>query len=194
MFDDLFFGEGAPDVRAALARPAPGGLRLACPRRHLFALPRGRGPSQTPPSLATDSSISPGPPSPWLPALPIERLFYRFRGEPRAPLCAGHLLGRLCKCRKRFNARGCKGRSPLHKITFSPPLPAGKGVGGMGAETKLKAGAAGDQKGKPPSGTTAAGITSAARKGRGAPAPHPPVSSWDRSETTPRFGERNKDW
>ena len=41
------------------------------PARHLFALPRGRGPSQTPPSLATDSSISPGPPSPWLPALPL---------------------------------------------------------------------------------------------------------------------------
>ena len=28
--------------------------------------------------------------------------------------------------------RGCKGRSPLHKITLSPPLPAGKGVGGIG--------------------------------------------------------------
>ena len=39
------------------------------PGRHWLSLPRGRGPSQTPPSLATDSSISPGPPSPWLPAL-----------------------------------------------------------------------------------------------------------------------------
>ena len=29
--------------------------------------------------------------------------------------------------------RGCKGRSPLHKITLSLPLPAGKGAGGMGA-------------------------------------------------------------
>ena len=52
--------------------------RRQAPRRHWLAQPRGRGPSQTPPSLATDSSISPGPPSPWLPALPIERLFYRF--------------------------------------------------------------------------------------------------------------------
>ena len=34
--------------------------------------------------------------------------------------------------------RGCKGRSPLHKITLSPPLPAGKGVGGMGAEKQSK--------------------------------------------------------
>ena len=36
-----------------------GGL---APGRHWLALPRGRGPSQTPPSRATDSSISPGPP------------------------------------------------------------------------------------------------------------------------------------
>ena len=34
----------------------------------------------------------------------------------------------------RVQPRGCKGRSPLHKITFSLPLPAGKGVGGMGAK------------------------------------------------------------
>ena len=33
-----------------------------------------------------------------------------------------------------FRLRGCKGRSPLHKITFSLPLPAGKGAGGMGAK------------------------------------------------------------
>ena len=81
---------------AALARPAgavpgggcaPGGTgstcrscprRGVCPRRHLLSLPRGRGPSQTPPSRATDSSISPGPPSPWLPALPIENRFLLF--------------------------------------------------------------------------------------------------------------------
>ena len=34
--------------------------------------------------------------------------------------------------------RGCKGRSPLHKKTKNPPLPAGKGVGGMGAEKQAK--------------------------------------------------------
>ena len=33
-----------------------------------------------------------------------------------------------------FRLRGCKGLRPLHKITFSLPLPAGKGVGGMGAK------------------------------------------------------------
>jgi len=48
--------------------------------------------------------------------------------------------------------RGCKGRSPLHEITLILPLPAGKGVGGMGAGKKLKARLAGDPKGKPPCG------------------------------------------
>ena len=51
-------------------RQAPGGTG--------YPPPRGRGPSQTPPSLATDSSISPGPPSPWLPALSKEKLFLPF--------------------------------------------------------------------------------------------------------------------
>ena len=48
----------------------------ACPRRHLLSPPRGRGPSQTP------KFLSPGPPSPWLAALPMERRFYRFCGNP----------------------------------------------------------------------------------------------------------------
>ena len=142
--------------------------------RHWLDLPRGRGPSQTP------KFLSPGPPSPWLPALPIEKQFYRFRGEPRAPLCAGHLLGRLCKCRKRFNARGAGGGAPGEINFGSPPSPWGKGVGGMGAKKKAKGGVGGRQSGqaprrvpptpaepatlgaRPPSGTTAAGITSAA--------------------------------
>ena len=37
-----------------------------------------------------------------------------------------------------FSPRGCKGRSPLHEITLSLPLPAGKGVGGMGEKKKAK--------------------------------------------------------
>ena len=60
----------------ASTRRGQGGWLL--PLRHLVSLPRGRGPSQTPPSLATDSSISPGPPSPWLPALLIGKRFFRF--------------------------------------------------------------------------------------------------------------------
>ena len=69
----------------------------------------------------------------------------------------------------RAQSRGCKGRSPLHEITLVSPFPAGEersasaGWGDRGQTNKLKAGATGNQKGKPPpSGTTAAGIASAA--------------------------------
>ena len=104
----------APALQARRALAAPCGAE---PQRHLFTLPRGRGPSQTPPSLATDSSISPGPPSPWLPALsPVNK---------QEPL--------VVQVPSLAQARGCKGRSPLHKKTKNLPLPAGKGAGGMGA-------------------------------------------------------------
>ena len=42
------------------------------PQRHLFSQPRGRGPSQTP------KFLSPGPPSPWLPALLVGNCFLPF--------------------------------------------------------------------------------------------------------------------
>ena len=48
----------------------------ALPRRHLLSLPRGRGPSQTP------KFLSPGPPSPWLPALLKGKPFCRFHIKP----------------------------------------------------------------------------------------------------------------
>ena len=50
-------------------------------------------------------------------------------------------------------ARGCKGRSPLHEITLVSPFPAGEGGRGVrGQESKQKAGAASDRAGKPPAG------------------------------------------
>ena len=49
-----------------------------------------------------------------------------------------------------FSPRGCKGRSPLHEITLILPLPAGKGVGGMGARNKTKGKVGGREKSKPP--------------------------------------------
>ena len=53
----------------------------------------------------------------------------------------------------RVQPRGCKGRSPLHKITLSPPLPRrGRGSGGWGQESKLKARSAGDRNRYAPSG------------------------------------------
>ena len=77
------------------------GTPAAEPARRLLTLPRGRGPSQTPPSLATDSSISPGPPSPWLPALPPV--------NKQNPL--------VVQVPRPAQPWGCKGRSPLHEIT-----------------------------------------------------------------------------
>lgn len=50
-----------------------------------------------------------------------------------------HLLyGRDNQCRKRSNA-GAPGAKPPAKLTYSLPLPTGKGGRGMGAESKRKA-------------------------------------------------------
>ena len=58
--------------------------------------------------------------------------FFRFCGEPWV------------------QPRGCKGRSPLHKKTKSLPLPRrGRGLGGWGQKSKLKAWQAGDKAGTP---------------------------------------------
>ena len=35
----------------------------------------------------------------------------------------------------RVQSQGCKGRSPLHKITLVSPFPPGRGAGGMGAKS-----------------------------------------------------------
>ena len=48
------------------------------------------------------------------------------------------------------SARGCKGRSPLHEITIVSPFPPGRGTGGWGKESTLKAGSAGDKKRQAP--------------------------------------------
>ena len=63
----------------------------------------------------------------------------RARGLPPFPVPPG------------FSPRGCKGRSPLHEITLGSPFPPGRGSGGgWGQKSKLKSGAAGNPKGKPP--------------------------------------------
>ena len=60
-------------------------------------------------------------------------------------------------------ARGCKGRSPLHKKTKNLPLPRrGRGSGGWGAESNRKAGLAGEKESTPPQGTCTADSVSAA--------------------------------
>ena len=133
-------------------RRGAGGL---APARHLLVLPRGRGPSQTPPSLATDSSSPPVPPLLGCRhCLPVPRpnrhapsghrnaaqTLLRKGQSPTPGIC---LAGSVSAAR--VQPRGCKGLRPLHKITLSPPLPRrGRGSGGWGQESKLKARSAGD--------------------------------------------------
>ena len=65
-----------------------------------------------------------------------EKVFHRGQGFKCGKRCRRHwkLSPQVQQVPHGFRLRGCKGRSPLHKITFSLPLPAGKGVGGMGAK------------------------------------------------------------
>ncbi len=120
-------GAGGSLTPALFARPAPGEGTI----------------SNAAVASATDSSISPGPPSPWLP-LP---------GRKQKPFCSGRgavsgtpegnenpcrsrcEFGDMATARKvkaaRVQLRGCKGRSPLQKITLILPLPRrGRGSGG----------------------------------------------------------------
>ena len=103
--------------------------------------------------LKRRSSSPPVPPSPWLPALPIERRFYRFCAElakPKAQPPAGHLYGRNCKCRRRFNA-GVPGAEPLASPRLNPR--------GTSYPRRLRPRRGG---GVPPRGTCTAGTVSAA--------------------------------
>ena len=71
--DQGYFMQGASPLASPRLNPGGTGYPCRCgarggrggaePTRHLLDLPRGRGPSQTP------KFLSPGPPSPWLPAL-----------------------------------------------------------------------------------------------------------------------------
>ena len=63
------------------------------------------------------------------------------------------------QCRAGSNPRGCKGRSPLHKITINLPLPrrgralCERGRGDRGQKSKRKAVATGDKESTPTSRT-----------------------------------------
>ena len=105
-----------------------GARRGAEPQRHWLDLPRGRGPSQTP------KFLSPGPPSPWLPALPIERRFYRFCTELAMPKTSPPPVPdwQVEQVPQAIQCRGAGGEAPGEINFGAPPSPPGRGVGGIG--------------------------------------------------------------
>ena len=105
------FPPAAPAIPAAVENSMG-----AFPRRHWLDLPRGRGPSQTP------KFLSPGPPSPWLPALP--------------PVDKQNSL--VVQVPPGFKPGDARGEAPCIRKLKSPPSPPGKGVGGIGGKNKAK--------------------------------------------------------
>ena len=53
------------------------------------------------------------------------------------------------------SGQGCRGRSPRRNKLWDSPFPPGRGQGGWGRQSKLKAGQAGGKEGKPPPGKSA---------------------------------------
>ena len=191
---------------AALARPAavvPGGA--ASPRRHWLSLPlRCRRGDEPPAALAVPAfcflscPLSPQPPSPagkgetfslfrrGLPP-PAPRALNRLRHlqslPSRCPAADSvrHHLKETDSCRfcgkPWVQSRGCKGRSPLHK---NLPLPAGKGVGGMGAENQAK-GRGGRRPKQPRHPTRQRGGRVGRRQAKHAPLRAPPTPEQQKS-------------
>ncbi len=82
-------------------------------------------------------------------------------GKPPAGTCLAGVISAAW-----VQARGCKGRSPLHEIPLVSPFPLGRALcergQGDGAESKRKAGLAGEKESTPPQGTCTADSVSAA--------------------------------
>ena len=112
---------GLPSL--ALANPA---FSLLCRPHPPNPLPlRGRGS----PKVYFAGGFAPGTPT-------LNRPRHLQTPPSRHP--AGHRQRRVEPVPRPIQSRGCKGRSPLHKKNQNLPLPAGKGVGGMGAKGKAK--------------------------------------------------------
>ena len=89
--------------------------------------------------LKRRSSSPPVPPLLGCRHCPEDRISVGFASNWRrrrlTPRSNTGLAGRASAAR--VQPRGCKGRSPLHENNLSPPLPAGKGGGGIGAKNLL---------------------------------------------------------
>ena len=84
------------------------------------------------------------------------------------------------------SGQGCRGRSPRQNKLLVSPFPPGRGSGGWGQQSKLKAGAAGDKEGKPPAGYSG-GKVSRHRKGQATP---PGAGLHHPSPVPPEFSRR----
>jgi len=58
---------------------------------------------------------------------------------PRVACPAGHLLRRLSQCRFRLSPGDARGEAPCIRKLKIPPFPPGRGLGGWGQKSKLKA-------------------------------------------------------
>ena len=142
-------------------------LPLGCPagaepRRHWLDLPRGRGPSQTP------KFLSPGPPSPWLPAPLIGNRFLTFLQRTAGALARGARMAETVSAANGL-MQGCRGLRPRQNKLKVSPLPAGKGVGGMGAGRKTKGGVGRRPGRQVPRGAPQRQRSSRQRRGQAAP-------------------------
>ena len=117
-------GEGYPPARArralfpaALAIPAPGERTI----------------SNAAVALATDSSISPGPPSPWLPALLIWSRFLSFLRRTAGALARGARMTKTVSAAPHPAPGDARGEAPCIRKPKISPFPVGEGgAGGWG--------------------------------------------------------------
>ena len=83
-------------------------------------------------------------------APPVDSGMARSAGDQPGKPPAGYRQTQVEPVPRPIYPRGCKGRSPLHKKNQNLPLPAGKGVGGMGAKGKAKGRGGRRQRGQAP--------------------------------------------
>ena len=141
----------SPAPRSCLTGTPPSPRRVLAPQVQPVPLPaqargcKGRSPlhkkTKIPPSRREERSASAGRGLffPFVEGGAEAKLKAGLAGDQEGKPPPGYYSGRGFQCRKRSDA-GAPGAEPPAKLTYSLPLPAGKGGGGMGAEAKLKAG------------------------------------------------------
>ena len=123
----------APQVQPVPLPAQARGCKGRSPPRHWLSLPRGRGPSQTPPSLATDSSISPGFPLSLAAGTALRKGLLSVLRRTTGSLARGV---RIAEAVSAVNGlmQGCRGRSPRRNKLLISPFPGGEGGWGDGGK------------------------------------------------------------